>query len=249
MFGDFADARGPGSEFDGGVEIVVALVGRDGGIFREPGIVAAAVETDVADRRSGLRGGGERAADDGLIDVAEAGVVFAEKGESFGRIPGGVPDFDDERIVGEALENGGEIGGGFLSAMKGKRELEEDGAEFVGGAENVKAGADEALVFGGGAGVVGEFLPEFGGEEEARIGGDAGEPVGGVIGTERMVEGGVDLDGVEERGEIFGLVEIFGASRGIDVAGPIGVGPAGGADAESGRAHGIRRRDGLARLC
>lgn len=249
MFGDFADAGGPGSEFFGGVKIVVALVGGDGGVVGEPGVVAAAVEADVADGRSGLRGGGERAADDGLIDIAEAGVVFAEKRESFGGIPGGVADFDDERIVGKALEDGGEVGGGFFCAMEGEGELDKDGAEFVGGAKDVEAGADEALVIGGGAGVVGEFLPEFGGEEKARIGGDAVEPVGGVIGTQRMVEGGVDFDGIEKGGEVFGFVEIFGAARGIDVAGPVGVGPACGADAESGGSGGIGRRVLLACLC
>jgi hypothetical protein len=248
VLGDFVDAGGPGSELFLRVEIVVALVGGDGGIFGEPGVVAAAVETDVTDGTSGLRRGSERAADNGLVDVAEAGVVFAEERESFGGIPRGVADFDDEGIVGEAFENGGKIGDGFLGAMEGKRELEEDGTEFVGGAENVKAGADEALVFGGGARVVSEFLPEFGGEEEARIGGDAFEPVGGVVGAERMVEGGVDFDGVEEGGEIFGFVETFGAGRGIDVAGPIGVGPAGRADAERGGAPGIGRGVGLARL-
>ena len=217
-------------------------MGGDGGVIGEPSVVAAAVKTDVADGRSVLRGRSERAADDGLIDVAEAGVVFAEERESFGRIPGGVADFDDERIVGEAFEDGGKISGGFLGAMEGEGKLEEDGAEFVGSAEDVEAGADEALVIGGGAGIVGEFLPEFGGEEEARIGGDAGEPVGGVIGAEGMVEGRVDLDGVEEGGQIFGFVEIFGAARRIDVAGPVGVGPAGGADAESGGTRGSWRR-------
>jgi hypothetical protein len=54
MFGDFADARDPRSEFFGGVEIVVALMGGDGGVVGEPGVVAAAMKTDVADGRGGL---------------------------------------------------------------------------------------------------------------------------------------------------------------------------------------------------
>jgi hypothetical protein len=230
VFGDFANARDPGSEFFGRVKIIVALVGGDGGIVREPGIVAAAMETDIADWGSGLRGGRERAANDRLIDVAEASVVLPKEDESFGGIPGTVANFDDETVIGEALEHSGEIACGFLGAMERERELKEDGAEFVGGAKNVKAGTDGALVVGGGAGVVREFLPEFGGEEKLRIGGNAVEPIGGVIGTQRMVERSVDLDGVEESGKILGLVESFGAAGRIYGTGPVRIRPACGAD-------------------
>ena len=225
LFGNFANAGNPRSEFFRGVQIIVALVGRDGGIVGKPGIVAAAMEADIADRRGGLRGGRQRAANDRLIDVAEAGIVFAEESEGLGGIPGGVADFDDERVIGEALEHGGEIGGGFLGAMERERKLEEDGAEFVGGAKDVEAGTDRAFVVAGGAGVVREFLPEFGGEEKSRIGGNAVEPAGGVIGTQRMVERSVDLDGIEESGKILGLVESFGAAGRIYGTGPVRIRP------------------------
>jgi len=142
-----------------------------------------------------------------------------------------VADFDDERVIGEALEHGGEIGGGFLGAMERERELKEDGAEFVGRAKDVKAGADGALVVGAGAGVVREFLPEFGGEEKSRIGGNAVEPIGGMIGTQRMVERSVDLDGVEESGKILGLVESFGTAPRIYGTGPVRIRPTCRADA------------------
>lgn len=225
VFGDFANARDPRSEFFRGIEIIVALVGGDGGIVGKPGIVAPAMEADIADGRSGFRGGCERAANDRLIDVAEAGIVFAEECEGLVGIPGAVADFDDERVIGEALEHRGEIGGGFLGAMERKGELKEDGAEFVGGAKNVKAGTDGAFVVGAGAGVVREFLPEFGGEEKSRIGGNAVEPIGGVIGTQRMVERSIDLDGVEESGKILGLVESFGAGGRIYGTGPVRIRP------------------------
>jgi hypothetical protein len=231
VFGDFANARDPRSEFFRGIEIIVALVGRDGGIVREPGIVTPTVEADIADGRSGFRGGRERAANDRLIDVAEAGVVLPKESESLWGIPGAVADFDDERVIGEALEHGGEIGAGFLGPMERERELKEDGAEFVGDAKNVKAGTDGALVVGASAGVVREFLPEFGGEEKSRIGGDAGEPIGGMIGTQRMVERSVDLDGVEESGKILGLVESFGPAGRIYGTRPVRIRPACGADA------------------
>jgi hypothetical protein len=115
--------------------------------------------------------------------------------------------------------------------MERKGELKEDGAELVGRAKNVKAGTDRALVVGAGAGVVREFLPEFGGEEKSRIGGNAVEPIGGMIGTQRMVERSVDLDGVEESGKILGLVESFGAGRRIYGTGPVRIRPTCGADA------------------
>jgi len=240
VFGDFANAGDPGSELFSGVEIVVALVSGDGAVVGEPGVVAAAMKTDVADGRSSLGRRSERAADDGLVNVAEAGAVFAKERERFGRVPCVVADFGDERVIPKAEENGGEIGGCFPGAMKRKRKLKKDGTEFPGGAKNVEAGADGAFVVGGGAGIVGEFLPEFGGEDEAGVGRDEIDPVGGKIGAERLIKGGVDLNSVEEFCEIGGFVENFGAARRINVAGPIRIRPAGGADAQS--ALGRRRR-------
>jgi hypothetical protein len=243
LSGDFVDAGDPRSQFFRGVEIVVALVGGNGRVVGEPRVVAAAMKTDVAEGRSDLRRRSERTADDGLVDVAEAGVVFTEERESFGGVPRVVADFDDERVIAKAEENGGEIRDGFPGAMKRKRELKKDGAEFIGGAENIEAGADGAFVVGGGAGVVGEFLPELGGEDEARIGGDKIDPVGGKIGAHGLVKGGINLNGVEEFGEIGGFVETLGATRRIHVASPVRIRPAGRADAQGarGRRRGVQR--------
>ena len=93
--------------------------------------------------------------------------------------------------------------------MKGKRELEEYRAEFACFAENVKAGADVALVFGGGRGLMSEALPEFCGEEECGISGYAFDPAGGVVWTDGLIEGSINFDGVEKLGEESCLVEIF----------------------------------------
>src|SRR5882762_8759249 len=246
MFRDRADAGDPGSELFGGVEIVVAFVGGDGGVVRKPGIVATAVETDVADTRSGLGRGRKRAADDGLIDVAEPCVVFPQQRPSFLRAPRCVANFDDQRIVGKAFEQRREIGKGLLGLVKRKRELQEDGAEFAGSMENVKAGTDGALVRKGGAGngVVSESLPEFGGEKEAWICEYTIDPLRGVVGAQGLVERGVDFDGVEKFGEVGGFVEGPGTGRGIDIAGPIGIGPACGTDVDSSGPRGIRREIG-----
>lgn len=59
VFGDLPDAGDPRSELFGGVEIVVAFMGRDGGVVGKPSIVAATVETHVANGRSDLGGRGK----------------------------------------------------------------------------------------------------------------------------------------------------------------------------------------------
>ena len=100
---DVLDAGDPGTELLGGIEIIIAFVGGSFGIVAEPGVVAAAVEADVTDGRGAFRGGFEGTADDGLVDVAEAYVVFAEELQGGLILPGGVAEFDDQRIIGEAL--------------------------------------------------------------------------------------------------------------------------------------------------
>ena len=116
--------------------------------------------------------------------------------------------------------------------MKGKRELKKDCTEFLGLSENVETDADGALVLAGGARIVSELLPEFGGENKSGIGGYALDPKCGVIGTQRLVKGSIDLDRVEKLGEIRGLVKSFWAARRVDVTSPIAVGPAGRSDAK-----------------
>lgn len=87
--------------------------------------------------------------------------------------------------------------------------MEEHRAELACLAEDVEARANVALVSDGSRGFVGEALPEFGGEEERGIRGDAFDPGGGVIRMDGLVEGSVDLDGVEKLSEESGFVKIF----------------------------------------
>ena len=77
------------------------------------------------------------------------------------------------------------------------------------------------------------FCQSFRSEDKGRIGDDAIEPECGVIGAQRLVEGGIDFDGIEEFGEVGCFVKLFGATRGIDVASPVGVRPACGANTEA----------------
>ena len=231
---DFLHACGPRFEFFFGVEIVVALVGGNCGIFGEPGVIAAAMKADVADRRGDESGWFERAADDGLIDVAETDAALGEKVVEGFIVPGGVTDFNDERIVLELREQFAETGEVFLVVVKGKRELEEDSAEFLLLAEDVEAGADGFFVGKVGTDFMGEALPEFCGKEKARIGGDLFDPETAMIGIQRVVEGGVDFNGVEKFSDVAGLGEAARFALGIENTFPVGVGPAGGAEAERG---------------
>jgi hypothetical protein len=160
-------------------------------------------------------------------------MMLAQHGERFGGLPGSVAQFDRERVIGKALEQGGEIARGFFVAVKRKRELQKHGAEFSCFLKNIETGADGLLVVFRCGWLVSEFLPKFGGEEERRVGGYPLQPTGGVVGAERLVERRVDLDGVEEFGEISGLVEILGARRGVNVAKPVGIGPTGRADPDA----------------
>jgi hypothetical protein len=65
VFLGFLDARDPGIQFVERIEIVVAFVSREFGIVAEPGVIAAAVEADVACGRGALRGWRDGIADDG----------------------------------------------------------------------------------------------------------------------------------------------------------------------------------------
>ncbi len=147
-------------------------------------------------------------------------------------------NFNDERIVGEAFKSSGEGGDGFFRTMERERELEEDSAEFIRSAQDVEASTDGAFVFCGrdraiNRGIVSKSLPEFGGEEEAGIGGYTVKPLRGVIGTQRLVERSVDLDGVEKFSEKGSFVETFRAASRIHKAHPVRIRPASGADTQS----------------
>ena len=66
-----------------------------------------------------------------------------------------------------------------------------------------------------------EFLPEFCGEYESRICGDALEPLFGEIRAKRLIERSVDFNRVKELSEIGGFVESTRLFCGVDDARPI----------------------------
>lgn len=239
--GDVFDALGPGFEFGFGVEIVVAFGGWGGGIVGEPSVVATAVEADVADGRGDAFAGLDRAADDRLVDIAKADAAVVEQFVKIFSSPGGVADLDDQRVGMELIEEALQTIESLRRVVEGKRKLEQDGAEAFRVLEDIETGGGDFDVGGGDVFFVGEFAPQFRGEEETGVGGDAFEPLFGVGGLHRMVEGRIDFDGVKKFGEERGFVKIFGPRIGVEDALPVGVGPAGGADVN------FRRRGGVCR--
>src|SRR5262249_27388911 len=132
--------------------------------------------------------------------------------QRFRSVPGVVAHFDDEWVIAKAQKHRGKIRHGFLGAMKGKRELQQHRAEFSGGAQDIKAGADGALVLGRGSGnsgsnIVRETLPKFCSEKETRVAGDKINPLLGIFRFQRLVKRSIDFDGVEEVGEVRSFVK------------------------------------------
>src|SRR6267143_1832659 len=247
---DFADARDPGSQLFGRVEIVVTLMSGDRCIVGEPRVVAPAVKPHIPDGRSGLSRWRKRSPDDGLVDVAESGAAGLQQFHRLRRIPRTVANFDDQRIVREPFQYRRKVRNGFRSAMKRKRELQQDRAEPPRRAKHIEARANGAFICRSGTGcrgsdVVREPLPELGAEDKARIRRHEVDPLGRVVRTQRLVKRSVDLDGVKEFREIGRLMESFGTARWIDVAGPIGIRPARGAHTQDTGRRGIAKRIGL----
>src|SRR5581483_7965493 len=194
--------------------------------------------------------GAQRAAEDGLIDVAEADALFGEGAQRLLVVPGGVADFDHSRVFAKALQEGREVGAVFLGVLERNGKLDEQSAEFIFGGDGVEAGLGERFVFGigldggGGSGFddrdrrVGEGAVELGGEEEFRIHFGGAGPLAAKAGLDVSVERCVDLDQVEVlREKSDGMLAAL-QSLWVDGPFPVLVGPASGTDADwLGRRH------------
>ena len=82
--------------------------------------------------------GTDGAADDGLIDVAEAGVALLEQRVELWIVPGTVANFDDQLVVLKSVEQAVRRREVFRCAVKGKRELQQNGGEFAAAASGAK---------------------------------------------------------------------------------------------------------------
>src|ERR1700728_4687587 len=88
-------------------------------------------------------------------------------------------------------------------------------------------------------------LPQLGGEQESRIIRNALQPLMRLPWLQRRIERGVDLDGVEKLREVRRFVKALGTRRRINIAGPIGIGPAGRSNANLA-SRGAERVAGIA---
>jgi len=129
-----------------GVEIVVTLMRGDRCIVGEPRVVAPAVKPHISDGRRSLSRWRKRSPDDGLVDVAESGAAGVQQFQRFSRIPRTVANFDDQRIVREPFQYRRKVRNGFRSAMKRKRELQQDRAEPLRRAKHIEARANSAFI-------------------------------------------------------------------------------------------------------
>src|SRR5882762_9970044 len=107
--------------------------------------------------------------------------------------------------------------------MERERKLQQQRTQFSGPVKRIEACADGLNIRGGCLALVREFLPEFCGEQKARIYGHAGEPLSGKLRAKRLVKGSVDFDGVEKAGEVIRLMKTARAVRRVDDAVPVRV--------------------------
>lgn len=183
-------------------------------------------EADVGEGSGGVDGEG--------VDAVVAGgpadlVVGEEVCGAFG-FPGGVSEFDGEAEVGgEFLEEGLEVV--EFKGLEGGGELDEDAAEFIGGAhggEGAEEGAHGGDAEGDGC-VVGDGFGGFDAEGEA--GGDGVGPFLDAVWGGGGVEGGVEFEGIEGGG-VGGEVVGGACAFGVEDALPVGVGEAHGTGVE-----------------
>ena len=156
--------------------------------------------------------------------------------EELGLRPGRVAHLDHQRIFPEVGEDPAEPRKIFGRVVKRERELQQHRAQASRAMERHRnrrgpvftssAVASSSCV---------NFCQSFAVKRKRGFAADAIDPLRSEFRAKRIVERRVDLDRVEEFGEIRGLVKAVRARRGIDDAAPIGVGPPGGTDEDAAR--------------
>ena len=123
VFGHVFNSSSPGQKLLFGIEVVVALVAGQLGVVAEPGVLAAPVQADVAQRRSGALARFDRAADQRLVNVADSDVAFMQKRIKLGLGPGRMPHLNDKGVVVELPEDFLQAREIFSRVVKREREL------------------------------------------------------------------------------------------------------------------------------
>ena len=141
--------------------------------------------------------GYNRTADDRLVNIAEAHVKFSQQSVQFLRGPRRMAYFDDEGIIVKLLGQASDVRGSLWRVVKRERELNEDGAKAVCISKHVKASANAVFVIACRRIRVGEFLPEFGSEQESGIERYLVDPALYRMWAKRLIERCIDFDGIK----------------------------------------------------
>ena len=112
-----------------GTTIGISAPSPDVGFLRKPVLVVPAVQSDVANRRSCMRGRLHRPVKDGLVDIAEAESQRGEGVQDVSRDPTGMSNLNYKRVFLEARLQLPQVLPVLLFALEGPWKLDENRAQ------------------------------------------------------------------------------------------------------------------------
>ena len=168
------DARHPRIELFLRIEVVVSLPAF---LVREPLLVVASVKAGIRDAAGDRIGGFDRVAEQRLIDIDEADVVFVEKLEELVGLERRVTDFERLRVIREGVEQLRQFLARLVGVFEAPGKLQQERAEAVVFDERVEIVAECLDVRGRKRRLfVSETAEDFGGEAEVGVRRDAADP-------------------------------------------------------------------------
>ena len=198
--------------------------------MREPLLVVAAVEARVCDGTGDGGGRPDGVVEQRLVEVHEADALLVEKTKELVVLKRRVPHFERHRVAGEGAEQRREARNRLVRVLETPGELQKDRAEAAALHQRIEVVAEIADVVGCQLRLfMREAAKHLGCEAEIGVVFDAAHPAFRVGYRRNPIERRVDLDRVEETGEVSQVVE-FGAVLRVDGALPIRIAPSGGPD-------------------
>ena len=169
--------------------------------------------------------GFQRTAHHRLVNVAEPDVQLTQHFQDFRLVPGTVAYFEHQRVFHELHEQSAQVVAIFRRILKGPGKLQQQRPEAVHLHQRIQALFEQLFVTVGGVTTVGETLPKLGRELEVLVMLDAPHPGLCHFGAKGTVERRIDLERVEECGQVLRLTEASRLWSGVDDSVPVGVGP------------------------
>jgi hypothetical protein len=181
------------------------------------------VKPEVSDLTGYSFRGADGVGDLGLVDVAEPDLDFPQEPVRRSPVPGGMANFQDERILSESITQFPYISPVLVGIVKRVGKLEEKGSQATGFHQGGQAVFEGPFIrFGQGLPGMGEIAVEFGGEFEPGIGLDSSHPALAHGRSWGAIKSIVKLNGVEKLGQINQGVKLNPLlSRGINNPFPI----------------------------